>query len=69
MERKASEDIGFVQGVGWAIRYMVDAMGEDSYGQFLFDESGIKLSEFKKHCDPSDYEYVEQVGKHKKYYK
>ena len=59
---KAAENRGFTQGVGWAARYLIDGHGEDSLVEFLLGESGIPLRDFRKFCDPSDYEIVKKYS-------
>jgi len=54
-------DIGFTQGLGYAIAYLVKHHGEDSLARFLLQESGIQFKEFKQVCDGADLEYIDKA--------
>lgn len=55
--------IGFVQGVGWAIAFLVGTHRELSLGEQLAGESGISKYQFKKYCDKADWVYIKEVVK------
>lgn len=57
------EEIGFTQGVGWAIAFMVGCHREDSYGEQLLGESGIPFSDFEKCCDEHDLQHIREINK------
>ena len=55
-------EIGFTQGVGYAIQYLINGHGENSLAEYLMQESGIHLSDFEKVCDDMDLEYIRKAA-------
>lgn len=56
-------EVGFTQGVGWSVMYMLRNCSEDTYAEFLAKESGIPLKNFEEVCDEYDLEYIRKVFK------
>lgn len=53
----------FVQGLGYAIAWIVRYHDESTIAKDLMKNSGFTLADFKKHCDEYDFKVIrEMVG-------
>jgi hypothetical protein len=58
-KKLSARDRGWTEGIGWAIR-LCQLYGTDA--KLIFNESCISKEEFKKYCDPGDWEYIKEVN-------
>jgi hypothetical protein len=57
-KKLSARDRGWTEGVGWVIR-LCHQYGDDA--KLILTESGIPLEQFKKYCDPADWEHIKEV--------
>lgn len=61
--RDSERDRGFAQGAAWAIAVLERSFGETSLAENLIGESGMKLNDFRRACDPYDYNVIRRLSK------
>ena len=56
-------DVGFNQGVAWAICYLIRGMHDETVAEYMFRESGITMREMSKsHIDECDHKLLKKVS-------
>lgn len=62
-------DIGFNQGVAWAICYLIRGHGEDTLAEMMFNESGITMREMSQsRVDEVDRKLLRKVSPTRRQY-
>ena len=62
MNKKHEVDL-FVQGLGYAAAWLVNAHDQPTIAGELLKESGFKLVAFRKACDPYDFKFIKKAWK------
>lgn len=60
---KTDIDKGFIQGIGYAVRILVDIHDQPGYAHDIIQQSGYTISTFEKYCDESDIPYIRIAAK------